>query len=468
MIPKLNILISSKSVMEKKSYFSNLESMQEVVAHALDYAKKLGATDAAAEISEDRGINVNVRNREAEVIEHTHDRSFGITVYCGKRVGNASSGDLKKEAVEQTVRAAFDIARFTSEDSCAGLPEEQDLCREPRELDLFHPWEISVEDAIALCGAAEDAALSADSRIVNSEGANFTANNGSFILANTAGFTGGYPYSSYSLYTSVIARDEAGMQRDGWYSMDVSREGLMDPAALGRLAGERAARRLSPQELSSRRCPVVFEAPMAKSLLRSFARAASGSALYRKSSFLLNSLGREVFAPEFSVYEDPFEPKSYGSSPFDDEGVQGSQRFVVEGGILKGHFLNSYTARKLGEKNTGNAGGPYNLYLKAAPHRTYATLAALLREMGTGLLVTELSGQGVNLTNGDYSRGASGFWVENGVIAYPVDGITIAGNLRSMLRGLTAAASDVDRNGSVRTGSVLIDEMTVAGSGSAQ
>ena len=463
MIRKPYCTCEQDSVMSEASKFSNNSQMQELVSNALSFAKASGATSASAEVSEDIGLNINVRNGEAETIEHTHDRSFSVTVYIGKRSGCASSGDFKPEAIERTVKAAIDIARYTSEDEYSGLPDASRLCREPADLDLCHPWEIGAEDAIRICSEAEEAAMSADSRIFNSEGVSLNSAVGRFVLGNTDGFLCGYPYSSHSLYASVIAKDKGGMQRDGWYSLDVVPERLTPAAELGRIAAERASARLGARELSPRKCPVIFEAPVAKSLISTFNKAVAGTSLYRKSSFLVDSLGKEVFAPKFSILEDPFVPGLYGSAPFDEEGVAGSRRYLVDNGVLQGFYLNSYSARKLGMETTGNAGGPYNVYLKAADDVLEPDLASLMRRMGTGLLVTELSGQGINLTNGDYSRGAVGFWVENGVIAYPVDGITIAGNLKDMFKGLVAAGADFDKNGSIITGSLLIDEMTVAG-----
>ncbi|MBQ8829229.1 MAG: metalloprotease PmbA [Burkholderiaceae bacterium] len=452
--------------MSENLNLSNYSQMQTLVEEALCYAKEKGASDATAEVSEDSGLNVNVRGLEAETIEYTHDRNFSVTVYIGKRSGSASSGDLKPEAIRRTVQAALDIARYTSEDHYCGLPEVSALCSYPKDLNLYHPWNVSVDDAIDLCVQSETSALNTDSRIVNSDGISLNSTVGRFVLGNTKGFLSGYPYSTHSIYASVIAKDKNGMQRDGWYSMDVVPQKLCNARELGRIAAQRAVSKLSPQTISPRKCPVIFEAPVAKTLINTFNKAIAGSNLYHKSSFLLNKLYHPVMSDGLSLYENPFVEACYGSAPFDEEGVSGSERFIVKDGVLQNYYLNSYSARKLNMETTGNAGGPYNVYLQCQPQMLEPDLQSLIKRMHYGLLVTEVSGQGINLTNGDYSQGASGFWIENGKIAYPVDGITIAGNLRDIFLGVQAIAEDLDCNGSIVTGSILVEEMTIAGNGS--
>ena len=387
-----------------------------MVSYALDTALSLGATAAAVEVSEEKGTCVTVRNQETESIEHTHDRDFGITVYLGKSKAVASSGDFRKVSILRTVKAALDMARYTTPDECNGLPDKDRLCTNPRQLDLFHPWDISIEEQVQKAVEAEKAALDVDKRVVNSDGAMVTTTIGSFILGNTEGFLHGYPFSDHSIDTSVIAEDENGMQVGSWHTSGVSSMDLLSPQQVGMIAGQRAVDHLSARGLATRKCPVVFEAPVAKSLFRTFVHAASGSALYRKTSFLEGMLDKPIFPDHLSILENPFIPRYWGSAPFDDEGVRPSERLVVDHGVLSGLFLSSYSARKLGMTTTGNAGGPYNLIFSEAPEASEKTLSALLSRMGTGLLVTELIGQGVNYTTGDFSKGASGFWVENGRI----------------------------------------------------
>lgn len=449
--------------MKKSPTLSSKDFLENQVRYALDYALSKGATSAAAEVQDQNGLNINVRNLDVETLEHTRDRSFAITVYINQRRGSASTGDLTRESIEQTVRAAVDIANYTSEDPCAGLPEKDLLCTKFEDLSLWHPWKISSEEAIEICKAAEKAALEGDSRIVNSEGSNLSTNVGRFVLGNTLGFCSGFDYSNHSLDTSVIAEDDSGMQVGFWYDMGVSPSQLASPESIGREAAKRAAAMLSAKNLSTRECSVIFDPYTAKSLIRLYISAVSGSQLYRNLSFLTNSLGTQVFPEFLSMKEDPFVKEGYGSAPFDDEGVRPSKRFFVENGVAKGYFLSTYSARKLGMKTTGNAGGPYNISLHAEKEHEEMTLEKLMERMGTGLLVTSLIGQGVNLTTGDYSRGAKGFWVENGKIAYPVDGITVAGNLRNMFLNVEAIGQDILACDNYRTGSVLIKNLKIAG-----
>jgi PmbA protein len=440
------------------------DQLRALALQALADARALGASDAAAEASESTGLSVVTRKMKVETIEHTRDKSLGVTVYVGQRRGHASTSDFSPAAVQQAVAAAYNIARFTAEDPAAGLPDEDTLERAPRDLDLYHPWALSTEQAIDLAQACEQAAFDTDRRIVNSEGANVYTSASHFVLANSRGFCAGYPSTRHSLSVAPIARDKSGMQRDDWYTHSRRADQLAAPAAVGCYAAERALARLSARKLSTRQCPVLFEAPLACGLVGSVVQAASGGALYRKASFLLDALGQKLFADHISLRDDPYVPQGSGSSAFDDEGVRGQAREVVQDGVLTGYFLGSYSARKLGMTTTGNAGGAHNLELRSRHTRAGDTFRTMLRKLGTGLLVTELIGQGINTVTGDYSRGATGFWVEGGAIAYPVEEITIAGNLRQMYANLVAVGADrVVRGGRV-TGSVIVDGMTVGGS----
>jgi PmbA protein len=440
---------------------------EDLVDTALDHAKKLGATDAGAEASEGCGLSVSVRKGELENVERNRDKSLGITVYVGKRRGNASTSDFSKAAIEQTVRAAFDIARFTAEDPFAALPDAKDIApasKHRKDLDLFFPWAIDSEKAAQLALVCEEAALKTDKRVTNSEGASVSAQQSHFFSAHTHGFRGGYASSRHSLSVSPIAGKGRDMQRDAWYSSMRSADDLASPEAVGRYAAERALSRLKARKIATTECAVLFESPLASGLLGSFVSAISGGALYRKSSFLLDSLGKQVLPKHIDILEDPFVKRGKGSSPFDDEGVRVKARQVVEAGTVQGYFLSSYSARKLGMKTTGNAGGSHNLSMTSRLTRPGDDLDAMLKKLGTGLFVTELMGSGVNYITGDYSRGASGFWVEKGEIAFPVHEITIAGNMKSMLKGIKAIGADTFGYGSKTVGSILVNRMKVAGS----
>ena len=444
-----------------RSFFEGL------VDSALAHAKKLGATDAGAEASEGCGLSVSVRKGELENVERNRDKSLVVTVYSGQRRGNASTSDFSHVAIEQTVQAAYDIARFTAEDPFAALPDVQDIAQpseQRTDLDLFFPWVINSEQAAAIAMACEAAALQTDKRITNSEGAAVSAQQSHFFSAHTHGFRGGYASSRHSLSVSPIAGKGSGMQRDAWYSSQRNADELASPEAVGRYAAARALSRLNSRKIATTECPVLFESPLAAGLLGSFVQAISGGSLYRKSSFLLDSLGQQVLAKHIDILEDPFVKRGKGSSPFDDEGVRVKARQVVQAGRVQGYFLGSYSARKLGMKTTGNAGGSHNLILTSRLTRPGDDLSAMLEKLGTGLFVTELMGSGVNYVTGDYSRGASGFWVEKGRIAYPVHVITIAGNMKAMLKGITAVGADTYNYGAKTIGSVLVDRMKVAGS----
>ncbi len=435
------------------------DTLKQIAADALAHAKALGASAADAEVNDGFGQGVTVRSREVETIEYTRDKSLGITVYLGQNRGSASTSDFTPKAIRDTVEAALTIARYTGADDCAGLP---DAHRHPvilPELDLYHPWDVPVETAIEIASRCEAAALDFDPRITNSEGSNIYTQQWHFVHANSNGFVGGYPTSRYSLSCSVIGGQGDDMQRDDWYTAARREDELESAEAVGRRAAERTVRRLDARKLDTLQAPVLFDATLAGGLIGHFVGAVSGGALYRKSTFLLDSLGTQVFSPNVNLREAPHVLRGLSSAPFDDEGVATATRDVVSGGVVQGYFLGTYSARKLGMESTGNAGGSHNLVLDSGT----LDFDGLLRKMGRGLVVTELLGHGINSVTGDYSRGAAGFWVENGAIAYPVHEITIAGNLKEMFRGIVEIGTDVLKRGSKTTGSILIDNMTIAG-----
>ncbi|WP_024303145.1 metalloprotease PmbA [Pseudogulbenkiania sp. MAI-1] len=437
---------------------STLESL---AAQVLELARKQGATACEVDISEGTGQSVSVRLGEVETIEYNQDKGVDVTVYFGQKKGHASTSDFADAALFDTVSAAVNIARFTAEDDCAGLAEPFQLATEFPDLSLYHPWSLPVADAIELARECEQAARAVDSRISNSEGATVSTQQSQFIYANSHGFVGGFPSSRHSLSAAVVASEGESMQRDYWYSAARHREDLEDAMQVGARAGERTVRRLNARRITTGQYPVLFEAPVAASLIGHLVSAISGGSLYRKSSFLLDSLGKQVFSPCVQIDEDPFLLRGFGSSPFDSEGVETRARHLVDDGVLKGYMLSSYSARKLGMETTGNAGGAHNLIV----HSTGESFDELLGKMGAGLLVTELLGHGVNTLTGDYSRGAAGFWVENGVIVHAVEEITIAGNLHDMFKQVVGIGDDVLVRGAKHVGSILIESMMVAGQG---
>jgi PmbA protein len=437
-----------------------LGDLESIIERALEEARVRGASQAEAAVSQDTGLSVGVRLGEVETLEHQRDRSMGITVYFGQRKGSASTADFSLDAVRATVAKACSIARFTAEDACSGLADAALMSRSTQDLDLAHPWEVTADRAIEIAKTCEAAALGFDARINNSEGASLGTHQGLHVYGNTHGFLGGYPTTSHTLSCVVLAGSGDEMQRDYWYSSSRDWRELEPAEAIGRESARRTLARLGPRRLSTRRAPVLFVPELARGLIGHFVAAIRGSSQYRQSSFLLNSLGQQVFPAGFAIFERPHIHKAMGSAPFDDEGVATRDRELVADGILTGYILSSYSARKLGLKSTGNAGGPHNLVV--APNLT-GGMEAMLARLGTGLLVTELMGQGVNMVTGDYSRGAAGFWVENGAVQYPVAEITIAGNLREMLKGIASVGDDIDVRGGTRVGSVLLQEMTIAG-----
>ena len=450
--------------MKNGGRFSYTQSqLQQFAADVLAHAKRLGASACECDVSEGQGLSVTVRKGAVDTIEHNRDKGIGVTAYMGERPaarrGHASTSDFSPAALQQTVAAALAIARHTAVDDCAGPPEPELLARRMPDLDLYHPWALGAEEAIGIARRCEAAAFALSPKIRNSEGATVSAQQSQFVFANSLGFMSGFPTSRHSLYLSVIAEDKGGMQRDDWYSAARLPASLAEPAALGRYAGQRALARLGARRIGTRRAPVLFEAPQAAMLLGTFVSAASGANLYRKASFLADSLGRQVFARGVNIEERPHERRALASSPFDEEGVATRRRSVVRGGVLEGYFLGCYSARKLGMRSTGSAGGNHNLAIAADG----PDFRGMLKRLGRGLLVTELLGHGINLVSGDYSRGAAGYWVENGEIAYPVEEITIAGNLKDMFLGIAAVGRDTVVRGSRRSGSILVDDMTIAG-----
>jgi len=436
------------------------EDLESIIERALEEARTRGATQAEAAVSQDTGLSVGVRLGEVETLEHQRDRSMGITVYFGQRKGSASTADFSPEAVRATVAKACSIARFTAEDACAGLADVELMAKSPPNLDLSFPWAVTADRAIEIAKACEAAALGFDPRINNSEGASVGTHQGLHVYGNTHGFVGGYPTTSHSVSCVVLAGKGEDMQRDYWYSSSRDWQELDDPEAIGREAARRTIARLEPRKLSTRRARALFVPEIARGFIGHFTAAIRGSSQYRQSSFLLNSVGQQIFPAGFSVSERPHILKAMGSAPFDDEGVVTKDRELIADGVLTGYILSSYSARKLGLQTTGNAGGAHNLLVAA---NVSGGLTAMLQRLGTGLFVTELMGQGVNMVTGDYSRGAAGFWVENGVLQYPVAEITIAGNLRQMFEGIAAVGDDIDTRGGIRVGSILLDEVTIAG-----
>jgi PmbA protein len=436
-----------------------IEKLKTIVQELLAEAKSQGATAAEAGLSQEHGLSVTARMGEVETIEHHCDQGLGVTVYLGQRKGTASSSDLSAKAIKETVGAALSIARYTSEDANAGLPEPAWLATEFPDLDVYHPWQLKPDEAIELAVACEAAALSYHPDICNSEGATINTHQGIRVLGNSLGFVHGTQSTRHSISCSVVAERGENMQRDYWYSVDRRADKLEDAAAIGKKAAERTINRLGARRLSTRQCPVLYSPEVAGSLLGALVGAVSGGNLYRKSTFLLDALNNQIFPDFIRIHEQPLLQGALGSSAYDGEGVATQTRDIVSEGVLRGYVLSTYAARKLGLASTGNAGGVHNLTITPGPNN----FEAMLKFMGAGLLVTELIGQGVNMVNGNYSRGSAGFWVENGEVKYPVEEITIAGNLKDMFKNITAVGNDVDLRGNIRTGSILIERMSIAG-----
>ena len=440
-------------------FHHNAEQLQNLGRQALEQAKKQGATAAEIDISESVGQNVQVRQQEVEHIEYQQDKSLDITVYIGQAKGRASTADFNDQAINDVVAAALNIARFTAQDDCAGLADPALLATEFGDIEAFFPWVLSTDEAIAIGKRTENAALKTDKQISNSEGAGVQNDHYQYIYANSNDFCAYQKGSRHSISCSVVAEDANGMQRDYWYALARDPLDLEKPEEIGSLAATRAVRRLSGRTLATGKYPVIFDRTVAGSLISHLVGALSGGSLYRQTSFLVDSMGKQILAPWVTLTENPHVKKALASTYFDAEGVATHPRTVIESGRVCGYFLSSYSARKLGMQTTANAGGVHNLFL----NHTHATQAELLQAMGNGLLITELLGQGVNTITGDYSRGAAGFWVENGVISYPVEGITIASRLQDMYAGMMGAADDALKYSTHKIGSVWIDNMTVAG-----
>jgi PmbA protein len=440
---------------------TRIAQLQEVVRFVLEEAQRRGASQAEADANVNQGLGVTVRLGEVETVEYQRDRGLGVTVYFGHRKGSASTADLGMQAVRDTVEKACTIARFTAEDTYSGLVDPEALAREIPDLDLDHPWALVPEAAIELAQRCEAAGLATGARITNSEGASVNTQRHLGVYGNSLGFLGAAVGTSHSISCTLIAQQDEAMERDYWYTTMRDPGDLEAPELVGRRAGERALARLGSRKLTTRKAPVLFSPEMARGLFRHFIGAIRGASQYRKASFLLNAAGEQVFPRFLQMQERPHIPKALASAAFDAEGAATHDRDLVSDGILQGYVLGSYSARKLGLKTTGNAGGIHNLIVGSSADST--DLQGLMRRMRTGLMVTEMMGQGVNGVTGDYSRGASGFWIEDGAIAYPVHEITIAGNLRRMYQDIATIGADVDTRGGIRTGSVLVGEMTIAG-----
>ncbi|MEQ8482903.1 MAG: metalloprotease PmbA [Pseudomonadales bacterium] len=436
------------------------ETLKALVGDILDEARRQGASAAEVSVSADHGLSVSVRRGSLENVAFNQDRGFGITVYFGSRKGSASTSDSRREAIRETVQAAANIARYTEEDRYNGLADAALMPDTLPELDLYHPWDLDPQRAETLALACEAAALAADPRIVNSEGAEVSTQQSYRVYGNSHGFIGGFLGTRHGVSCAVIAEDGDGMQRDYWYTSARDPGRLEAAEAVGRRAAERTVARLSPRSVRTGRFPVLYAPEVASGLVGQVLGALGGGAQYRKASFLLDSLGQTVAAPHLHLVEEPHLPGRMGSAAFDGDGVATWSKAFVAGGTVEHYLLSAYSARRLGMQTTGNSGGVFNLAVRGETR----PVPELLRAMGRGLLVTELMGQGVNAVTGDYSRGAAGFWVEDGAIAYPVDGITIAANLKDMIRGITLIGDDVDERGNIRAPSMLIEAMTVAGS----
>jgi len=455
----VNDVVARNDGISADDSLGQLDRLASLAEDVIARCRAAGASEAEVGANVDSGLSVNVRLGEVETIEHTRDRSFGVTVYFGKRKGSASTADLHAESITKTIEQACAIARHTEEDPCAGLADPQRLAREFPDLDLWHPWNLAAQDAIALGIEMEDAGRTF-SGISNSEGASVQTGNSMSVYATSQGFVGKERGTRHSLACTLIAEDAAGMQRDYWYESVRAADDFPATVSIGRKAAERTLARLDARQLDTRESAVLFAPEVAHGLIGHLVSAVSGGALYRRSSFLLDHVGRKVLPAFVDIAERPHLRRGQGSSAFDAEGVATSDSDLVRDGVLKRYVLGSYSARKLGLQSTGNAGGIHNLVVKTGSD----DLAAMLKKLDTGLLVTEVMGQGVSIVTGDYSRGASGFWVENGVVAYPVEEITIASNLRDMFAGIVAIGSDVDPRSSILTGSILVERMTIAGS----
>lgn len=442
--------------MNEKSDNTLLEQAAEI---ALQQAKKQGASAAEVGVSKSQGLSVSVRQGDVETLEYNNDTGLGVTVYFGQSKASASTSDLRPEAIADAVKAASGIAKHTQADEYAGLADAELMATEFPDLSLYHPWDIDAERAIAIASECERAGFDVDNRITNSEGASLSSHQGGRVYANSHGFVGSTISSRHSLSCTLIANDDRGMQRDYWYDMTRDPADLDSAKNIGQRAAENTLKRLNARTVDTGTYPVIFAAEIAPSLFGQFIGAIRGGALYRKSSFLLDHLGKQIFPDFIHIHEQPYLLKGIGSAAFDSDGVATKARDIISDGILQGYVLDSYSARKLNMKTTANAGGVHNLTIDSGD----LDFAGMLKEMGKGVLVTETMGMGVNIVTGDYSQGAAGFWVENGEIQYAIDEFTIASNLKDMFMGIQAVATDVQKRGNTRTGSVWIDKMTIAG-----
>ena len=438
---------------------AQLDELADLAERVIAGCRRAGASQAEVGLSVDRGVDVTVRLGEVETLAHTRDRGVSVTVYFGQRKGSANTADLAPDSIASTIEHACAIAKHTEPDPCSGLADPARLAHEFPDLDVWHPWDLSAERAIELGVACEAAGRASEPRISNSDGAQVSSSASIAVYANSHGFVGRERGTRHMVSCSLVAEDEQGMQRDYWYSSTRSAADLEDVEAVGRRAAQRTARRLGARPLSTRECPVLYIPEVARGLVGHFVSAVSGGSIYRRASFLLDQLGKPVFPDWFSIVERPHLPRGQGSSAFDAEGVATHDSDLVKDGVLARYVLGSYSARKLGMESTGNAGGVHNLVVS----HSGKSFAEMLRELGTGFVVTEVLGQGVNIVSGDYSRGAAGYWVENGEIAFPVEEVTVASNLKTMLRNLRAVGADVDMRSHILTGSILVDRMTVAG-----
>lgn len=437
----------------------SIDDLRELMPAVLAHAKSLGATDASVAANVDVGFSVDVRMGQVETVAFSEDKGISVVVYVGHRKGSASSTDTSKEAIQHIVTAAYEIACASAEDECFGLPDKELMTKDHPDLDLFHPWDITPAKAIEQALACEGKALSLDNRITNSDGVNLSTHNFHHFFANTAGGEGSLRGSRHSISCSLIAQQNENMQRDYDYTTSRCIEELIDTDLLAQNTVERTVSRLGARRVKTQKVPVLFSSRVSSGILSSFINAISGTNLYRKNSFLVDSIDQQIFPSGFCIYEQPRLMRALGSSPFDGEGVPTRNNVFVEDGYIRQYVLGTYSARRMGLKTTGNGGGVYNLTLDA----NAGDLSELMQKMGRGLLVTELMGQGVNGLTGDYSRGATGFWVENGTIQFPVEEVTIAGNLKDMFRGIAAVGNDINPNISTRCGSLLIEEMMLAG-----
>lgn len=437
----------------------NRDELSRIIETVLTQSRQLGASAAEADIGAGAGLSANVRKGEIDKLEYERDKGLSITVYIDGQKGNASTSDFSETALTESVKAAISIAQYASRDECAGLADAELMAKECPDLDLYHPWSISPEAAIDLAIECEQAAFDYDKRISNSDGSVVSTYSGINLYGNSNGFINGWNWSSHTIDCTVIAEDKNGMQRDGWYSKTRDFNDLQSIKEISQEAARRTVSRLGSRKLSTRQVPVIFEAPVASGLFSAFITAIAGGSLYRRASFLLDKKGEQVFADHINIREQPHIKKALGSAPFDNDGVATKERDIVKDGILQDYVLSAYSARKLGLQTTGNAGGVHNLVIEPGQNN----LEKMIKELNTGLLITDMIGFGVNQVTGDYSRGASGFWVENGEIAYPVEEITVAGNLIDMYKKIVSIGNDIDPRGNVLTGSVMIDAMTVAG-----